>query len=698
MSDSVIYKPQVPITNQKGDKILPLTSADQVTMKDGSRLNTKIISVDLDGVYTDSTAPINADTLGGYTADKFIIADDAVDVTVLSTNADFLGGHPASYYTTMGDVTELINKRIDAIGSSDMAKSTYDKNDSGVVDDAERLGGQLPEYYATAEELAGKLGNSGAQEIIDGSLKITSTGNTALRLDKTIDDSNYVREYFILESDRARAGFGINGSVANQMSLYEDRTEFTKPVTIASGGTGATTVDGILSNLGIEAGANKYTHPSYTSKNSGFYKVTVDGTGHVSATTAVTKSDITGLGIHAQDTVYTHPSYTARTGKPTANQSPAFGSTVTISQMTSDATGHVTGATDRTITIPSTLSNGTGPAGLIKTSSTVTSNSGYTACPVINGVPYYKDTDTDTNTKVTQTLVSANNKYPLLLAPTGQTTTTTTTACFDAGVTLNPSTNSLTIENGDLKITNSSEPAIRLDMPTDDSGNYIRQYMILGSDRARVGFGANGTISNQLSLYTDKTVFTQPVTVASGGTGAATASAARDNLGITELLAAKQDKITGAASSIVSSDFSNTNVVLVSNSSGKVSSVSGVTTTELQTLQGVTKNLATAMTSLGTNVIDSSDNDTPAKWVELGSGYAYFSATGRLVNQPAQYGIVVSNIVGSMTFQFFAVNSSTGSVYVRYGNSNGWRYNWSKITDDRKFEFDAATATLNITL
>ena len=55
---------------------------------------------------------------------------------------------------------------------------------------------------------------------------------------------------------------------------------------------------------GIEAGANKYTHPSYTSKASGLYKVTVDATGHVSAATAVTKSDITALGIPAQDTTY----------------------------------------------------------------------------------------------------------------------------------------------------------------------------------------------------------------------------------------------------------------------------------------------------------------------------------------------------------------------------------------------------------
>lgn len=46
----------------------------------------------------------------------------------------------------------------------------------------------------------------------------------------------------------------------------------------------------------------KYTHPTYTAKSSGLYKITVDGTGHVSAATAVTKADITALGIPGQDT------------------------------------------------------------------------------------------------------------------------------------------------------------------------------------------------------------------------------------------------------------------------------------------------------------------------------------------------------------------------------------------------------------
>lgn len=53
-----------------------------------------------------------------------------------------------------------------------------------------------------------------------------------------------------------------------------------------------------------------YTHPSYTAKSSGLYKVTVDATGHVSAATAVTKADITALGIPASDTNTTYSAAT----------------------------------------------------------------------------------------------------------------------------------------------------------------------------------------------------------------------------------------------------------------------------------------------------------------------------------------------------------------------------------------------------
>lgn len=49
-----------------------------------------------------------------------------------------------------------------------------------------------------------------------------------------------------------------------------------------------------------------------------------------------------------------HQTYTAVTGKPTSNQTPGFGSTFTISQISQSTTGQIT-ATDRTVKIPSTL-------------------------------------------------------------------------------------------------------------------------------------------------------------------------------------------------------------------------------------------------------------------------------------------------------------------------------------------------------
>lgn len=131
----------------------------------------------------------------------------------------------------------------------------------------------------------------------------------------------------------------------------------------------------INSAVSTKANSN-HTHSSATTSTSGF--MTSD---------MVTKLNGIATGANA----YVHPSYTARTGVPASNQAPAFGGTFSVNQITSNSTGHVTAANSKTITIPNTLSNGSGTAGLIKTTSTVTSNSGYTACPVINGVPYYKD-------------------------------------------------------------------------------------------------------------------------------------------------------------------------------------------------------------------------------------------------------------------------------------------------------------------
>jgi hypothetical protein len=87
----------------------------------------------------------------------------------------------------------------------------------------------------------------------------------------------------------------------------------------------------------------------------------------------------------------------------TSTASPAHGGTFTaIDSITKDSNGHVTKVNTKTVTLP---------------------------------------TDNNTDTKVTQTVTTSNANYPLLLAPSGQTATSTTTSYFDSGVTLNPSTN-----------------------------------------------------------------------------------------------------------------------------------------------------------------------------------------------------------------------------------------------------------------
>lgn len=64
----------------------------------------------------------------------------------------------------------------------------------------------------------------------------------------------------------------------------------------------ATRVDGTTFTFTQQDNNTVYTHPTYTAKSSGLYKITVDGTGHVSAATAVVKADITALGIPGSDT------------------------------------------------------------------------------------------------------------------------------------------------------------------------------------------------------------------------------------------------------------------------------------------------------------------------------------------------------------------------------------------------------------
>lgn len=66
-------------------------------------------------------------------------------ITAVATNLDVSSD-------TLLPTAKAVVDRLEELGAGDMTKATYDQNKNGIVDDAEKLGGQFPYYYATKHQ------------------------------------------------------------------------------------------------------------------------------------------------------------------------------------------------------------------------------------------------------------------------------------------------------------------------------------------------------------------------------------------------------------------------------------------------------------------------------------------------------------------------------------------------------------------
>ena len=143
----------VPAVNNLIDELEASTAADNIGAKDGEDDST--IQDILDAL---SSAASDLEDLKHSHDNKTTL--DNITATLLS-NINALLLMMTGITSVAGSVTDTPNaiptckaivNYVSMLGGGDMMKSTYDQDNDGVVDDSEKLGGELPSYYQKATD------------------------------------------------------------------------------------------------------------------------------------------------------------------------------------------------------------------------------------------------------------------------------------------------------------------------------------------------------------------------------------------------------------------------------------------------------------------------------------------------------------------------------------------------------------------
>lgn len=275
------------LTDNAGNNILPATRAEGVYFQDNTTLDS-IMSAQA-GVVAKALGDKNGKDITSYVTNL-----TSKGTTVTFTKGD---GSTGSFTTQDTTYAEASDSQAGLMSATDKAKL------NGIANNANNY--THPSHTAAKEGLY--------KVTVDALGHVTATTAVA---------KGDITALGIPAQDTTYNAFkGATGAAAGAAGLVPAPAQGDQAKFLKADGTWATPANttygeattetaGLMSAAdkkkldGVEAGANKYTHPSYTPKASGLYKVTVDATGHVSAAAAVEKSDITALGIPGQDTTY----------------------------------------------------------------------------------------------------------------------------------------------------------------------------------------------------------------------------------------------------------------------------------------------------------------------------------------------------------------------------------------------------------
>ncbi len=134
------------------------TGADGVSPTVAVSKTGKVATVTITDKDGEHTFTVNDGADGSGSGDMMKATYDSNGNGIVD-NAEKLEGHAASYFAqathshAIADVNGL-QKELNGKGAGDMKKSVYDADGDGVVDNARKLDGKAPSYYATAAALS----------------------------------------------------------------------------------------------------------------------------------------------------------------------------------------------------------------------------------------------------------------------------------------------------------------------------------------------------------------------------------------------------------------------------------------------------------------------------------------------------------------------------------------------------------------
>ncbi len=112
----------------------------------------KVDKVDGKGLSTNDYTSEEKTKLAGIEegANKTVVVDNL-------TSTDAASALSANQGKVLDEKIAAINTSLSGMGSGDMTKAAYDTDNDGVVDNAAKLGGQAPSYYAAAADVPTKV-------------------------------------------------------------------------------------------------------------------------------------------------------------------------------------------------------------------------------------------------------------------------------------------------------------------------------------------------------------------------------------------------------------------------------------------------------------------------------------------------------------------------------------------------------------